>query len=98
MSAGNDSEAYSDLLEDFFNCKGRTHSYIFNILFGCQLWNQFILWPEFSRKMGPIKDDADHISQESVETALEACMEDTWWPSDQARPDCCPLLIIHGFF
>ena len=35
MSAGNDSEAYSDLLEDFFNCKGRTHFYTFNNLFFC---------------------------------------------------------------
>ena len=40
MSAGNDSEAYSFLLEDFFNCKGLTQynlTCIFNILFDCQL-------------------------------------------------------------
>ena len=94
MSAGNDSEAYSDLLEDFFNCKGRTHFYTLNnlFLFACQLWTQFILWPKFNRKMGPVNDDADHISQESVETTLEAGMEDTCRPFDQACPDCCPCL------
>ena len=42
--------------------------------------------------MGPVKDHADHISQESVETTLEAGMEDTCRPFDQACPDCCPCL------
>ena len=42
--------------------------------------------------MGPVNDDADHISQESVETTLEAGMEDTCRPFDQACPDCCPCL------
>ena len=42
--------------------------------------------------MGPVEDHADHISQESVETALQAGLEDTCWPSDQAQSACCPRL------